>query len=608
MNKPLSSFAVFSLALGLAALPALFPQSALAGQTITIDKNVGASVHGNSPYDDPDSPSYGQGPNNFTDNFRDANGNTLIIDGGGTVNNATGGNDLDSGSATENSVTVNSGGSVDLEVKGGYASEQDAPVTVSGNRVTINGGTVGSNVYGGHAYGQGNASATGTASGNSVTINSGTVSGTVYGGRAESTNGSATATATNNTVTISGGTVNGNVYGGFALNNSGTVTATNNTVTISGSPTFDPSNSILYGGDIDGIGDTFSGNTLNLHSPISVYGVKNFQTLNFYLPTTLAAGGTMLTIGSGGDADITASTVNVGIDGASSPLAVGNQVTLIDASAGTLTGTPENSTANGQGMQGVTLKYEFDIAAANNMLTATVTSAGVNEQAKALSEGFLADLILVNQGGDLVARQGIHQAVKATGGSGFGTFAAISGGWSRYDTGSNVDMSSLTFLTGLAWGVDTTPGRLTLGAFFEYGHGNYDTHNSFSNAASVNGDGDVYHLGGGILGRMDFANTGPGRFYAEASGRAGKVHNEYGSSDLRDNLGRDAEYDSSTAYYGLHLGAGYLWNISEKASLDLYGKYFWTRLDGDSVTLSTGDPVRFNSADSNRLRVGTRFV
>ena len=77
---------------------------------------------------------------------------------------------------------------------------------------------------------------------------------------------------------------------------------------------------------------------------------------------------------------------------------------------------------------------------------------------------------------------------------------------------------------------------------------------------------------------------------------------------MRDALGRKADYDSNSAYYGFHAGAGYIWNITDKASLDLYGKYFWTRVTGDSVTLSTGDPVKFKDADSSRLRGGARFA
>jgi outer membrane autotransporter protein len=166
-------------------------------------------------------------------------------------------------------------------------------------------------------------------------------------------------------------------------------------------------------------------------------------------------------------------------------------------------------------------------------------------------------------------------------------------------------------MTGISVGIgggDTASDLLTLGGFFEYGNGAYDTHNSFANAA-VHGDGDMYYIGGGILGRMEFADTGTGRFHAEASGRVGRVRNEYDSSDLRDpHTGVKANYDSSSTYYGLHFGAGYVWNMTERASLDLYGKYFWTHQEGNKVTLANGDPVRFKAVDSQRLRLGGRFT
>ncbi|MDR2696616.1 MAG: hypothetical protein LBC79_09605 [Deltaproteobacteria bacterium] len=47
--------------------------------------------------------------------------------------------------------------------------------------------------------------------------------------------------------------------------------------------------------------------------------------------------------------------------------------------------------------------------------------------------------------------------------------------------------------------------------------------------------------------------------------------------------------------------------MTDKAFLDLYAKYFWTRQEGDFVRLSTGDPVSFKGADSSRLRGGARF-
>ena len=321
-----------------------------------------------------------------------------------------------------------------------------------------------------------------------------------------------------------------------------------------------------------------------------------------------------------GDADVSGSACNVGLAGGTS-LASGSTLTLLEVDPDkTLTA---NYLQRGNGIVQIGSTVAHDITADVNLdpttrrlnaVTAQVSPGRATDQSKALSEGFLGGLALNLQGADLVAGRGMDSAVRASSGTddaerhGFAGFGALSGGSLRYNTGSHLDMNSLSLLTGLSWGIDLAPGRLTLGAFFEYGNGSYDTHNSFTNAASVDGDGNAYYLGGGILARMDFVNIGPGRFYAEASGRAGKTHNEYDSSDLRDAAGRKADYDSSSPYYGLHFGTGYVWNINDAATLDLYGKYFWTRQQGDSVGLSTGEHLSFDDINSSRLRFGGRFA
>ena len=321
-----------------------------------------------------------------------------------------------------------------------------------------------------------------------------------------------------------------------------------------------------------------------------------------------------------GDADVSGSACNVGLAGGTS-LASGSTLTLLEVDPDkTLTA---NNLQRGNGIVQIGSTVAHDITADVNLdpttgrlnaVTAQVSPGRATDQSKALPKGFLGGLALNLQGADLVAGRGMDSAVRASSGTddaerhGFAGFGALSGGSLRYNTGSHLDMNSLSLLTGLAWGIDLAPGRLTLGAFFEYGNGSYDTHNSFTNAASVDGDGNAYYLGGGILARMDFVNIGPGRFYAEASGRAGKTHNEYDSSDLRDAAGRKADYDSSSPYYGLHFGTGYVWNINDAATLDLYGKYFWTRQQGDSVGLSTGEHLSFDDINSSRLRFGGRFA
>jgi outer membrane autotransporter protein len=256
------------------------------------------------------------------------------------------------------------------------------------------------------------------------------------------------------------------------------------------------------------------------------------------------------------------------------------------------------------GSKGISLLYDFRLDKNGELVVTNVRS---NPRIKALSEGVLGSLALVSQGADHVAGAGLNNAVRAAqGASGLAAFGSFAGGYSRYDTGSHVDVQGISLLAGLSWGHDFSPGRLTLGAFFEYGNGSYDTRNSFNSAASVKGDGSTDYMGGGILGRFDFAKTGPGNFYAEASGRMGSVNNDFSSGDLRDDAGRKADYDASSPYYGLHAGAGYVWNITPAAALDLYGKYFWTRQEGDSLTLRTDDRLRFKDADSQRARAGAR--
>ena len=501
--------------------------------------------------------------------------NTATINNG-TINGAVFGAWTHFSIASGNSAVIN-GGTIGNNVYGAYASEGGNAIS---NTATINGGTVGGDVYGGSSYY------------NTANINGGTVSGNVYGG-------SSFTASNNNSVNIRGGTVNGNVFGGAAV----TGNATGNTVSISGSPVFG-GNTILYGGTAGyGVGDVRTGNLLALHtSGVTVRNIHNFETLHFYLPSTTTNGTTVLTLTDPSGADIRGSSVGVGLEGGTAPLYIGDKVTLIRADGGLATDA-NNLVNTTTGMQGISLLYEFDLQASPTTLDAIVTSGRLNPQTKSLLEGRLAGLSLVNQGADLAAGEGLDQAVKqAQKGGSF--FMALSGGKSRYKTGSHVDLTGASILAGVATQLPNSTGQFTLGGFLEAGRADYDSSNSFDDAPSVYAEGDVRYYGAGLLGQQDFSNN----WYVQGSARAGKLKTSYRSADLQNYLGQGASYDSDRSYTGLHLGLGHVLPMGQTGdSLNLYGKIFWNRTGSDTQTI-LGDTFSFDSLESLRSRLGMRYT
>ena len=459
-----------------------------------------------------------------------------VISGSGSITKTGAGTLILSGTNTYSGGTTISAGTL----KGNIASGTDLSIAAS---ATYDGDNKARSV--GDLNGGGNIFNT-----DGLTVQSGT-----FGGVIDNSNTSLTKTGAG-TLTLSGT----NTYTGMTTVRSGTLALgsdlTSNQLTLYGGTVFDRGshnhsldNGILSVNGANGQSAMYKGDL----------SARN-ATLNFISPVHPTQPLLRVT----GDADVSGSACNVGLAGGTS-LASGSTLTLLEVDPDkTLTA---NNLQRGNGIVQIGSTVAHDITADVNLdpttrrlnaVTAQVSPGRATDQSKALSEGFLGGLALNLQGADLVAGRGMDSAVRASSGTddaerhGFAGFGALSGGSLRYNTGSHLDMNSLSLLTGLAWGIELAPGHLTLGAFFEYGNGSYDTHNSFTNAASVDGDGNAYYLGGGILARMDFVNTGPGRFYAEASGRAGKTHNEYDSSDLRDAAGRKADYDSSSPYYGLH--------------------------------------------------------
>ena len=234
----------------------------------------------------------------------------------------------------------------------------------------------------------------------------------------------------------------------------------------------------------------------------------------------------------------------------------------------------------------------------------------LNPQPKALAEGYLAGTAFLNQGADFLVDQGLDTALQQTrcdsGAHCRLGFVAIGGGKLRNKTGSHVDVEGYNLIAGLAANKTADAGQLSAGVFIEHGEGDYDSHNSFANAASVHGQGDTKYTGGGVLAKWAFTETPAGQLYLEASARAGKVKTDF-HSNLYDGFGRAAAYDTQSGYVGSHLGVGYVFKLDERNKLAIYGHYLWSRQNSDNVKLTTGETVKFKAVDSQRTKLGARW-
>ena len=340
-------------------------------------------------------------------------------------------------------------------------------------------------------------------------------------------------------------------------------------------------------------------------------GDLSAQNSNLYF---IASGdNTNLLLSVTGSADISGSKYNIGFTGKTT-FDEGQTLTLIEAD-GTIdaSGLQQGNDIDGiddikigstitQSITDVTTVPE--VASNGSKLIATLGSTLAADEASVLNASMLGGLAFNLQGADLIAREGMEAAVRSAQlDNNHAVFAALTR--SSLDYGA-VDVDGTNMLAGLAWRSTTGAGNLTYGVFAEHGDGSYDTYANI-NGTSLHGEGDTDYTGGGILARMDFNGSENGHGYLEASGRVGNADTDYTNSGLRDAYGRAASYSTDGTYYGAHIGAGYVQKLDEKSSIDWYGKLLWTRLEGGSADLSTGEHLTFDDADSLRLRIGGRW-
>ena len=477
----------------------------------------------------------------------------------------------------------------------------------NGTPITITGGTI-TNVYG-----VGNENYTEDASGGNVTISGGSVLGKVYGGysyRREAHHNtvnisgdnsrvtrvyggySQSGSANNNIVNISGGTVTGNICGGYVYDHG---TANENNIIISGSADITNANLFGYGG----YGTNATGNTLIIDGwSGSTQLVNSFNDINFN-NVKWQNGKTVLTITAGYTDDLTNTKINLNSIAGGSNIKVGESMTLIKSGNSNDLGLTEDNVTDtftaGVAREGL----GSTIVNANGEVSFKVNSIKLSSQAVSAAQTRAASAAFVNQGTDLISDS--LDTISRDDNYGVKTFAAVHGNRSKYDVADDIKINGWSTIVGVGNADKFDNGsELSWGVFYENGSGNYRTYNSFNNEF-FRGDGSMVYNGGGIAARYENKNG----VYTEGSLRAGMLKNEL------DNAMRDVNgsygYETESAYYGAHIGVGKIISLSDSSDLDIYGKFFHTYTEGDSVTIA-GDKFDFDCITSDRLRVGARIT
>lgn len=452
----------------------------------------------------------------------------------------------------------------------------------NGHSFTITGGKI-INVY---SAGNGNNDYDKDASGGNVTINGNAeVTYAVFGGR------SGKGEAYNNTVNISGGSVRGEVYGGY----SDVGNAYDNEIIISGSA--DIKNANLYGRNDEASG-TGTGNTLTIDGwSDSTQSVKNFSDIAFK-NIDWKNDKPVLTITKGNTGDLENTTIKtINIAGGSN-INVGESMKLIESEKGNDLGLTECDVTD-TFTAGVAREGLGSTSVENGNVTFKVNSIKLSSQTVSAAQTRAASAAFVNQGTDLISDS--LDTISRDDNYGVKTFAAVHGNRSKYDVADDIKINGWSTIVGVGNADKFDNGNeLSWGVFYENGSGNYRTYNSFNNEF-FRGDGSMVYNGSGIAVRYENKNG----VYTEGSLRAGMLKNEL------DNAMRDVNgsygYETESAYYGAHIGVGKIISLSDSSDLDIYGKFFHTYTEGDSVTIA-GDKFDFDSITSDRLRVGARIT
>ena len=509
----------------------------------------------------------------------DSKNNEVTIEGVGVVKAYVAGGVALAGISEGNKVNI-AHSSVNVNVYGGYGAEDSI-----GNIISItDGSSVNKNVYGGYSF-------KGNSMDNTVTIDNSTVNENVYGGYTESDGAISEKIRNNKVIFKNGAKIKGDVYGGYDKLNKANIT--NNTLEVVG-----------------------KGNEAK--------SIQNFDKLNFFITKDLVANDTMLKVTD--TALINNAEIKAGVE-LGTKLNENDKINLIDAGAlkaeNITTGTLTDGLINID--KGIKVAIGPDGNKLVGVINGTTPPGGggttppggggttppggggttppggslyADADAKSPVETQSAALTMLNLRHDLLTTAGYENAALAVEGEEEGSvnpFITMSANNQKLDTGSHVDLKAWNMNLGFAKKINNNSGKLLIAPVIEYGRGSYDSY--LDNG--THGDGDAHFWGAGLMAKQ----LNDDGLYYEGSLRAGRMSTDYQSA-----VAGGIKYDSDATYYAAHLGMGKVVQLNDKDTIDYYGKLFYTRQQGDKVTVGTGATYDFDATTSLRTRLGARYT
>lgn len=496
-----------------------------------------------------------------------------------------------------------------LSIYGGYSADSD----VNGSTVTIDNSIITSNktieIYGANHHSTGEM--TGVSNNNNIDIkNNSVISGKIVAGWSN-------VEAVGNTVTIDSSTIDGSIeiFGGNGKTKQGS-----GSIIIKGVSNLVNADLVPHRiFNFTGISDTnltldgYKGQ-VNRVGYTAMYGGEvekaySFDHINF-INQIWSDDSTILSIvddgnASGGSAFLKSSFTDSSLSFVN-PEAIlpGSSITLVSYESASDVENIYYQDQDGlkhktiKGNAGTSTEFSGEIYFGDKEITYTIEGLKPAEQTTLVGDSRAAASAFVNHGSDLLERvfQGFTLSREKYG---LMTFATAEGLKSDYDLTNSLKINGWNFLAGVRSITPRATGDLTTAAFFEYGQGNYRTHNDHL-GISFRTDGEVEYTGGGFAIRYVDDNG----LYGETSLRAGYVSTDLNHA-LMDGLGNFYNVSTDSIYAGLHLGLGAIASPISNLEIDNYGKFFFTYTDSDEFKVNS-ESYHFDSILSNRFRIGSR--